>query len=63
MEITTTKENLIEKLVQSLNNNLLVNLESSDLDEDEKQANIILARKSILKDAQNISDVVFKAFE
>ena len=63
MEITTTKENLIEKLVQSLNNNLLANLANSDLDEDEKQANIVLARKSILNDAQNISDVVFKAFE
>jgi hypothetical protein len=63
MEITTTKENLIEKLVQSLNNNLLVNLANSDLDEDEKQANIVLARKSILSDAQNISDMVFKAFE
>ncbi len=63
MEITTTKENLIEKLVQSLNNNLLVNLANSDLDEDEKQANIVLARKSILKDAENISDMVFKAFE
>jgi hypothetical protein len=63
MEITTTKENLIEKLVQSLNNNLLVNLANSDLDEDEKQANIVLARKSILSDAQNISEMVFKAFE
>jgi hypothetical protein len=39
------------------------NLEESDLDQDEKDANIILSRKKIKADAEGIATVVFKSFE
>jgi len=63
MEITTTKELLVENLIKYFNSDLLVQLEETQLDQDEKDANIILSRKKIKADAEGIATVVFKSFE
>jgi hypothetical protein len=63
MEITTTKELLVENLVKYFNADFLKSLEEVDLDQDEKDANIILSRKRIKADAEGIASVVFKSFE
>jgi hypothetical protein len=63
MEITTTKENLIDKLNIMFQNDFKENINKSDLDEDEKYANTILSRKKILEDSENIANLVFRAFE
>ena len=63
MEITTTKELLVEKLIKYFNSDFLKSLEEVDLDQDEKDANVILSRKKIKADAEGLATVVFKAFE
>ena len=63
MEITTTKELLVENLIKYFNADFLKSLEEVDLDEDEKQANVILSRKKIKADAQGLANIVFKSFE
>ena len=63
MEITTTKELLVENLVKYFNSDFLKSLEEADLDQDEKDANIILSRKKIKADAEGLATVVFKSFE
>jgi len=63
MEITTSKENMIEKIQKYLTDDFAKNLEEADLDQDEKDANVVLSRKKIRKDAENITELVFKAFE
>jgi len=63
MEITTTKELLVENLNKYFMADFIKNLEESDLDQDEKDANIILSRKKIKADAEGIATVVFKSFE
>jgi hypothetical protein len=63
MEITTTKELLVENLNKYFTADFIKNLEESDLDQDEKDANIILSRKKIKADAEGIATVVFKSFE
>ena len=63
MEITTTKELLVENLVKYFSADFLKSLEEVDLDQDEKDANIILSRKKIKADAEGLATVVFKSFE
>jgi len=63
MEITTTKELLVENLNKYFMADFIKNLEESDLDQDEKDANIILSRKKIKADSEGIATVVFKSFE
>jgi hypothetical protein len=63
MEITTTKELLVESLIKYFNADFLKSLEEADLDQDEKDANIILSRKKIKADAEGLATVVFKSFE
>ena len=63
MEITTTKELLVESLIKYFNADFLKSLEDADLDQDEKDANIILSRKKIKADAEGVATVVFKSFE
>jgi hypothetical protein len=63
MEITTTKELLVESLIKYFNSDFLKSLEEADLDQDEKEANIILSRKKIKADAEGLATVVFKSFE
>ena len=54
---------LTENLNKHFTKQLLDNLEETDLDEEEKAANIVLARKKIQKDAEGIADLVFKVSE
>jgi hypothetical protein len=63
MEITTTKEELVQNLVKHFTADLSSNLDNSDLDEEEKNANMVLSRKRIAADAEGIAEVVFKSFE
>ena len=63
MEITTTRELLVENLNKYFTADFIKNLEETDLDQDEKDANIILSRKKIKADAEGIATVVFKSFE
>lgn len=61
MNIENKKE-LVDKIAQYLSVDFLKTLESTDLDDDEKQANIVLSRKKIKTDAENIAELVFKAY-
>jgi hypothetical protein len=63
MEITTTQELLEEKIFNYLSEDFLNSLKETDLDEDEKHANVILSRKRTAENAKNIANIVFKAFE
>jgi hypothetical protein len=63
MEITTTKELLIENLVKYFTADFLKSLEEVDLDQDEKDANIVLSRKKIKADAEGLATVIFNSFE
>ena len=63
MEITTTKELLVENLIKYFNADFLKNLEEVELDQDEKEANIVLSRKKIKADAEGLATIVFKSFE
>jgi hypothetical protein len=63
MEITTTREVLEDKLLKFLSEDFLNSLKETDLDEDEKQANVVLSRKRTAENAKNITNIVFKAFE
>jgi hypothetical protein len=61
MEITTTQENLVEKLKAKLEANLKVTLESQDLNDEEKAAQVVLAQRGINNDATVIAKLVFDA--
>jgi hypothetical protein len=63
MEITTTKELLVENLIKYFNADFLKSLEEADLDQDEKDANVILSKKKIKADAEGLATIVFKSFE
>jgi hypothetical protein len=63
MEITTTEEVLVQNLVKYFTTDLSENLDKSGLDQEEKDANLILSRKKIAADAEGIASVVFKSFE
>jgi len=54
------KEDLEDNIAKHFFDQLLANLEETDLDEDEKAANLVLARKKILADAKGIADLVFQ---
>jgi hypothetical protein len=61
MEITITQSELVENLKTYFSNEFTESLAATELDEDEKQANVVLSKKRILKDAENIAELVFKA--
>jgi hypothetical protein len=63
MEITTTKEELVQNLTKYFTTDLSDNLDKSGLDQEEKDANLVLSRKKIAADAEGIASVVFKSFE
>ena len=63
MEITTTEEVLVKNLVKYFTTDLSDNLDKSGLDQEEKDANLVLSRKKIAADAEGIASVVFKSFE
>jgi len=63
MEITTTKDVLVQNLTKFFTTDLSENLDKSGLDKEEKDANMVLARKKIAADAENVALMVFKSFE
>jgi hypothetical protein len=62
MEITTTKEELKQKLESYFLEDFTKTLESAELDEDEKEANLVLSKKKRKADAQGLADIIFKAY-
>jgi hypothetical protein len=63
MEITTTEDVLVKNLDKYFTTDLSENLDKSGLDQEEKDANLVLSRKKIAADAEGIASVVFKSFE
>jgi len=63
MEITTTEDVLVKNLVKYFTTDLSENLDKSGLDQEEKDANLVISRKRIAADAEGIASVVFKSFE
>jgi hypothetical protein len=63
MEITTTKEELVQNLTKYFTTDLSNNLDKAGLDQDEKDANMVLSRKKIAADAEGLATVIFKSFE
>jgi len=59
MEITTTQENLVEKLNAQILKNVEAQLSEQDLTDEEKAANLVLAKRAALKDAEAIANLVF----
>jgi len=62
MQITITQESLETMLVKFLSDDFIKAMDDVDLDEDERQANIVLSRKKINLDAKNLAELVFKAY-
>jgi len=62
MEITTTKEELKQKLESYFLEDFIKTLESAELDEDEKEANLVLSKKKRKADAEGLADMIFKAY-
>jgi len=56
------KEDLTNKVKGFLLEQFLNSLEGSDLDQEEKDANVVLARKKIQADADNIATLVYKVY-
>jgi hypothetical protein len=54
---------LTENLNKHFTKEFLDSLEETELDEEEKAANLVLARKKIKCDSENIADLVFKVME
>ena len=61
MEITTTQENLVEKLNAQILKNVEAQLSTQDLTDEEKAANLVLAKRAALKDAEAITNLVVQA--
>lgn len=62
MEITTTQENLVEKLSAKILKNVEAEVATRDLNDEEKAANVILAKRKIEADSVAIANLVFAAF-
>lgn len=62
MKITIDKEDLVEKISMMFHDEFVKSLEETDLDDDEKNANLVLSRKRIKQDAENIANIVFNAY-
>ena len=57
-----SKEVLVEKIRGYLLEDFKKSLESLELEEDEKQANLVLARKKMLLDSENIANLVYTSY-
>lgn len=62
MELSINKEELNTKLVELFTNNLLMNASQQNLDQEEISAHLILNKKKIAQDAQNVVNIVFAAY-
>ena len=60
-KLTITKEELIENLKKFFSGEFIKSLDELNLDEEERQANIVLSRKKIQTDAENLANLVFNA--
>jgi len=61
MKISTTDKDLIEKLNTVILKNVEEQLSTQDLTDEEKAANLVLAKRAALKDAETITNLVVKA--
>ena len=61
MKITTTDKDLTEKLNAQILKNVEAQLSTQDLNDEEKAANLILAKRAALKDAEAITNLVVQA--
>ena len=61
MEITIKQEDLVEKLIVQITKNVAANLESKGLTEEEFNANMVLTKKSIDRDANTVAELVISA--
>jgi hypothetical protein len=63
MEITTTRENLVENLIKQMTSNVISGLSGKDLDQEEIDATLVLNKKKIDNDANVIADLVFTSLK
>ena len=61
MKITTTDKDLTEKLNAQILKNVEEQLSTQDLNDEEKAANLVLAKRAAQKDAEAITNLVVKA--
>ena len=61
MKITTTDKDLLAKLNTVILKNVEEQLSTQDLNDEEKAANLILAKRAALKDAEAITNLVVQA--
>jgi chaperonin GroEL (HSP60 family) len=61
MKITTTDKDLAEKLNAQILKNVEAQLSTQDLNDEEKAANLVLAKRAAQKDAQAITNLVVQA--
>ena len=61
MKITTTDKDLTEKLNAQILKNVEAQLSTQDLNDEEKAANLVLAKRAAQKDAQAITNLVVQA--
>ena len=62
MEITTTQEVMIEKVYAQVMKNLEAQLVEKELEDEEVQANLVLAKRAAMNDSIAIANLVFTAF-
>lgn len=62
MELTINKEDLKNKLVELFTNNLLASAAQQELDQEETNAHLVLNRKKIQADADQVVALVFAAY-
>jgi hypothetical protein len=61
MKITTTDKDLVEKLNAQILKNVEAQLSTQDLTDEEKAANLVLAKRAALKDSEAITNLVVQA--
>ena len=61
MKITTTDKDLAEKLNAQILKNVEAQLSTQDLNDEEKAANLVLAKRAAIKDAEAITNLVVQA--
>jgi len=61
MKITTTDKDLLAKLNTVILKNVEEQLSTQDLTDEEKAANLVLAKRAALKDAEAITNLVVQA--
>ena len=61
MKITTTDKDLVEKLNTQILKNVEAQLSTQDLNDEEKAANLVLAKRAAQKDAEAITNLVVQA--